>query len=195
MAVGRRERPKLVSCWRAGSLGTSGPQPYCETLENLCMGSHVKPGSIPFPAHSCFFCPTFPAASLPLPAALSCPAVLVGHSMELPIAEGGRNGKEKWAAACNCVPGQQWHCRSTDLVRSGEGTCVSLKCSYQRGEMRDCCAISSLSFPCFVSQHLLISLWLPGVIWGYYYFYLPVVHLLQSLQVPYFPFPHLKSWS
>lgn len=89
MAMGRRERPEL------GEQAALGPQPSCETLENLCMGSHVKPGSIPFPAHSCFFCPAFPAASLPLPAALSCTAVLVGLCVELPIAEGGRNGKEK----------------------------------------------------------------------------------------------------
>lgn len=33
-------------------------------------------------------------------------------------------------------------------------------------------ALCQLSLPCFV--------WLLGMIWGYYYFYLPIVHLLQS---------------
>ena len=59
------------------------------------MGSHVKPGSIHFPARSCFFCLAFPADSLPHPGALICPAVQVGLCLKLLVAEGGRNGQEK----------------------------------------------------------------------------------------------------
>lgn len=55
--------------------------------------------------------------------------------------------------------------------------------------MCDCCVTNSLCHICFVSEHLLILLWLLGTIFGY--FRLPVVCLLQSsvlTDMIFFPF-------